>query len=93
MQLTFIETSIFSRDRSKYFDDDEFRRFENCLLENPETGDVITGTGGCRKVRWKRQGISTNHRLYLLLVYAKNQQDNLTDAQKNALYNIMKGLE
>ena len=52
MQLTFIETSIFSRDRSKYFDDDEFRRFENCLLENPETGDVITGTGGCRKVRW-----------------------------------------
>ena len=50
MQLTFIETSIFSRDRSKYFDDDEFRRFENCLLENPETGDVITGTGGCRKL-------------------------------------------
>ena len=27
------------------------------------------------------------------LVYAKNQQDNLTDAQKNALYNIIKGLE
>ena len=106
MQLTFIETSIFSRERSKYFANDEFRRFEDCLLENPETGDVITGTGGCRKVRWKRQGtgksggirviyyhISTNHRLYLLLVYAKNQQDNLTDAQKNALYNIMKGLE
>ena len=46
MQLTFIETSIFSRDRSKYFDDDEFRRFENCLLENPETGDVITGVTG-----------------------------------------------
>ena len=32
MQLTFIETSIFSRDRSKYFDDDEFNRFESTLL-------------------------------------------------------------
>jgi hypothetical protein len=105
MQLTFIETSIFSRDRSKYFDDDEFNRFESALLENPEVGDVITGTGGCRKVRWKRQGtgksggvrviyyhLNANHRLYLLLVYPKNQQDNLTDAQKNALYNIIKGL-
>ena len=105
MQLTFIETSIFSRDRSKYFDDDEFNRFESTLLENPEVGDLITGTGGCRKVRWRRQGtgksggvrviyyhLSASNRLYFLLVYPKNQQDNLTDAQKNYLYNIIKGL-
>ena len=87
------------------FDDDEFNRFESALLENPEVGDVITGTGGCRKVRWRRQGtgksggvrviyyhLSASNRLYFLLVYPKNQQDNLTDAQKNALYNIIKGL-
>ena len=105
MQLTFIETSIFSRDRSKYFDDDEFNRFESTLLENPEVGDLITGTGGCRKVRWRRRGtgksggvrviyyhLSASNRLYFLLVYPKNQQDNLTDAQKNYLYNIIKGL-
>ena len=47
MQLTFIETSIFSRDRSKYFDDDELRRFESILLENPEAGEIIIGL--CKK--------------------------------------------
>jgi hypothetical protein len=31
--------------------------FINWLASNPEAGDVIPGSGGCRKVRWSRAGM------------------------------------
>jgi hypothetical protein len=60
------------------------------LVANPEAGDVIKGSGGCRKVRWARSGIGKRggvrvihyNRLaegviYLLLIYAKGVRDDV----------------
>lgn len=57
MKIQFIETTPFSRDREQYLPEPEFQLFETHLLQYPEAGDLIVGTGGCRKIRWKRQGM------------------------------------
>lgn len=70
------------------------------LLANPEAGDVIRGTGGFRKLRWidtrrgkgKRGGLrviyyyfSGDQQIWLLTVYDKNEQADLTVEQQKAL--------
>ncbi|WP_456119821.1 hypothetical protein [Winslowiella arboricola] len=48
----FIETSIFTRQIEALLEDEEYLKFQEMLLVNPKAGDVIKGTGGCRKVRF-----------------------------------------
>lgn len=75
--------------------EDEFREFQAWLLENHEQGDTVAGTGGCKKVRWNRPGSGKSGGLriiyyvraasggiYLIVMYPKNTQENLTDQQK-----------
>ena len=50
MKALFIELPAFSRYLSDYLNDEGFRRLQNALLDNPEAGDVIQGTGGLRKL-------------------------------------------
>ena len=52
MKATFIELPPFERHRQSYLSDESFREFQKMLMENPEVGDVIEGTGGLRKVRY-----------------------------------------
>jgi len=60
------------------------------LAANPEAGDVIPGSGGCRKVRWGRAGAGkrggvrviyftrlASGEIWMLLVYAKSVRDNI----------------
>ena len=88
--LTFVELSIFAAVRDKYLDDDEFGEFQQYLAEHPDAGDVIPGSGGCRKVRWsaegrgKRGGIRVIYfvrvslgQIVLVTLYAKNVRDNI----------------
>ncbi|CFQ59667.1 Uncharacterized protein conserved in bacteria [Yersinia frederiksenii] len=96
--FTFIELSNFSRRRPTLLTDDEFREFQETLINNPEMGDTISGSGGFRKVRWSRQGtgkrggirmiyfnVTRKGRIYLALIYPKNELDNLTEEQKKTL--------
>lgn len=68
------------------------------LAEHPKAGDVMEGTGGVRKLRWRRggQGKSGGVRviyyyhddlmpLYLLTLFAKGDKANLTKAERNEL--------
>lgn len=88
--FTIIETSHFSRLASDYWTEDERGEFATWLAAHPEAGDVIPGSGGCRKIRWsragmgKRGGVRVIHynqlqdgHIYLLLIYAKSAQDNI----------------
>lgn len=87
---TVIETPVFTRLWPDYWNEDERGEFVAWLAINPEAGDVIRGSGGCRKVRWKRSGagkrggvrvIHYNQlekgTIYLLLIYAKNVRDKI----------------
>ena len=73
----------------------DFEDFKKALAENPEQGDVIPGTGGIRKTRLKSvtKGKSGGFRvcnlnvedrliLFLLFIYAKNEQENLSPSEK-----------
>ena len=52
MKALFLELPPFARCRPDYLSDDGFRNLQNDLMENPEAGDLIQGTGGLRKIRY-----------------------------------------
>ncbi len=102
MRLTFKETSFFTRQFSELLPDAEFNALQWALMENPESGDLIRGSGGLRKLRWagsgrgKRGGLRIIYYwhvpgsiILLLLAYPKNERENLTPAQTKALKSII----
>jgi mRNA-degrading endonuclease RelE of RelBE toxin-antitoxin system len=71
-------------------------------MANPESGDLIRGAGGLRKLRWagsgrgKRGGLRViyywhvpGNIILFLLAYPKNEQKNLTPAQIKILKSIL----
>ena len=86
---TVAETEIFQRYATAIWSEAEYSAFVSWIAENPLAGDVIPGSGGCRKVRWGRAGKgkrggarviycnSEDGRIWLLITYAKAKFDNL----------------
>lgn len=54
--FTIIETPTFAADARKIWTEEERGAFFAWLAANPEIGDLIPGSGGCRKVRWSVAG-------------------------------------
>ena len=54
--MEFIETPIFTREIRRLLSDDEYRRMQIPLLLRPDIGDLIQGSGGLRKLRWRIAG-------------------------------------
>src|ERR1700752_780510 len=88
--FTVVETPTFTRLWPDYWDEDERGEFVAWLVTNAEAGDVIRGSGGCRKVRWKRAGTGkrggvrvihynrlADGAIYLLLIYSKGVRDDI----------------
>jgi hypothetical protein len=100
--LTFIELSGFSKRRAELLTDDSFKELQEAIIINPQIGAVISGTGGFRKLRWARTGTGKSGgvriiyynrceesgRIYLALLYSKNEADNLTYEQKTTLKKV-----
>jgi hypothetical protein len=87
---SFIETRLFTRRVTEYLSDDEYRRLQSVLIEDPSAGDVVPGSGGVRKLRWraKGRGKSGGYRviyfarpaqgvIWMLTMYPKNAADNI----------------
>ena len=53
---SFIETKLFTRLVREYLSDDEYRELQKALIADPQAGDVIPGSGGVRKLRWRAAG-------------------------------------
>ena len=51
----FIESSIFERVLPAYLDDDEYSDLQQFLMQSPEAGELVPGSGGVRKVRWSNR--------------------------------------
>jgi hypothetical protein len=52
--------------------DDDLRELESLILETPEAGDVIVGSGGLRKLRFPPAGWNRGKRGALRIGYAHN---------------------
>jgi len=87
---SFIETRLFSRLIAEYLSDEEYSKIQRTLIENPEAGDVIPGSGGVRRLLWKgpgrgkRGGIrviyyarSRQGQIWMLTLYSKNVSENI----------------
>lgn len=75
-------------------------------MANPDAGDLIRGTGGIRKVRIAREGTGKSgglrvltayftraSRVYLVSVYAKARQSDLTPEQRKTFAKLMMDLK
>lgn len=102
MKVVFKETPVFTRLITNLLSDDEYKALQVHLLEKPESGDIIQGTGGLRKVRWTKKStgksggirviyywIVEDCQIYMLLAYPKGVQDNLSAQQKNFLRKLV----
>lgn len=100
--MKIIETSVFTKHLKNLLSEDEYRQLQNTLIKNPEIGKLIKSTGGLRKVRWaikgkgKSGGVRTIYYwakqeevILMLLIYQKNEQDNLTSEQTKILRKIV----
>ncbi len=105
MKALFVELPAFERNRSAYLTDEAFRGLQNAMLKDPEAGDVITGTGGLRKVRHgdatrgkgKRGGLriiyywwGPKRQFWLFTLYDKDELDNLSETEKSTLKKLLK---
>jgi hypothetical protein len=103
--ITIVETASFVTDAKVCMTNAERIEAINMIAANPDCGDIIPGGGGIRKVRFaigghgKRGGVRIiyyfhNERVpvFLLAVFAKNEQANLTRAETNLLGNAAKTL-
>lgn len=104
--ITVAETPLFIRQAAAVWDDDEREAFVTYIAAHPEAGDVIPETGGVRKVRWLRSGSGkrggvrviyfyhdAGRPLYLLMVYAKAQREDMTPDEKKAVRALAKVLK
>jgi hypothetical protein len=103
--ITVVETASFVGDAKSCMTEDERTEAINMIAANPGCGDVVSGGGGIRKVRFaiggkgKSGGVRIiyyfhNERVpvFLLAVFAKNEQASLTRAETNMLGNAGKML-
>ena len=104
--MEIIRTRIYERKAGKLLSSTEMLAAENEIVAAPEKWPVVSGTGGIRKARaakgnsGKSGGVRimyyfwlNEEAVYLLDVYAKNEKENLSDAEKKVLKTIIKGLK
>lgn len=102
--MVIVETSVFTRQVQKILADEEYRALQTALIARPDTGKVIRGSGGIRKMRWsakgrgKRGGVRViyywavvREQLLMLFIYPKTKQSDLTREQLKTLRRIVEG--
>jgi len=100
--MIIVETSLFTRRIKELMGDDEYKDLQEALVNRPDMGAIVQGTGGLRKVRWKLENrgksggvraiyywMTEDEQIYMLYIYPKSAQEDLTPEQKKALKTIV----
>lgn len=101
---TIVETPEFMAKAKKILTEDMRIELINYLAANPLAGNVIKETGGIRKLRWRvvvGKGKSGGARviyfyhdrtmpIFLLTLYLKSKQENLTKVECHLLQKVTK---
>ena len=93
MRHEFIESSLFAKLVYDYLTEDDYTAFQKFLMEQPDAGDVVRGSGGVRKLRWTRAGAGKSGgvrvcyytrnaagQILLLVIYAKSERASIPGA-------------
>lgn len=88
--MIFIETTAFTKLLPNYLSDEEYRALQTYLMQKPDAGDIVRGSGGIRKVRWAsdRKGKSggiriiyywkkPDHEIWMLTLYRKSERSTI----------------
>ena len=100
--MIIIETPIFTKRIQELISDDEYRLLQTHLVNRPDVGKIMPGSGGLRKLRWsagghgKRSGIRIIYYWFVsediilfLYAYPKSERDDLTAEQLRQLKKII----
>ena len=100
--MVFIETPLFTADVKTLLPDESYAQLQRELIARPTAGDLIPGTGGLRKIRWRLPGqgkrggarviyywFTLQSQILLLAIYGKGTKDDLTAAEKRLLKKIV----
>ncbi len=100
--MKIIETSVFTKRLKTLLPDEDYRRLQNEIILNPEKGKIISGSGGLREIRWSISGkgkgggvriiyywAKTKEIILMLLIYSKNEQDDLSNEQLKILKSLI----
>ncbi len=101
--MRFVETPVFTAAVRRHLDDERYRQLQITLMLRPEQGPAIKGSGGLRKVRCaapgagKRGGLRViyywapvDQVFYMLFVYSKSDQGDLTAQQTRQLGRLVR---
>ena len=100
--MVIVETLIFTKLIRELMSNDEYKDLQEALVNRPDLGDLIQGSGGLRKVRWKLKGsgksggvrviyywVVNDDHIRMLYVYPKGKQENITKHQLEQLKAIV----
>lgn len=102
MMQTVVETRHFILRVERLLSEIERHELIDFIAGHPLKGDVVIGTGGLRKVRFgrgargKSGGVrviyyyyNADHPIFLLEIFGKNEQADLSKAERNALAKVV----
>jgi len=98
--MEFFEAPAFTRQAFNYLADDSYRELQHRLAVEPELRDVMSGTGGFRKLRWadqrrgkgRRGGLRiiyyyfpADRQIWFMTLYDKDEASDLTPKERQIL--------
>lgn len=106
MKTIIKTTKTYEKGISRLLSRKEQEKMENSIVEDPIFWPVIRGTGGVRKARFaigskgKRSGgrvcylyLQVHEVVYMLLAYAKNEQEDLTEKEKKQIKQLVESIK
>ena len=100
--MEIVETTVFTRRIDRILDAESYRLLQLHLLQHPDAGDIIRGSGGLRKIRWAPKGSGKSgaarviyywavddETILMLFAFGKNEQSDLTTHQLKQLADVV----
>ena len=108
MRLTFAQVEMFASDwRRLRLTDEDLQALESMIMERPEAGPIMSGTGGLRKLRFAppswhtgKSGATRVCYVYfvksahcgLIAIFPKNEKSNLNAKEKSLVRKVIQSL-